>query len=42
MSRIKQRNHIDSDQIYHLKYIIIPEPKIMPEKKEKTQDLVAE
>jgi hypothetical protein len=30
MSKIRYRNHIDGDAIYHLKEIVIPDPRILP------------
>ena len=42
IGRIKQRNHIDSDQIYHMKFIVIPQPTILPEKKEQTENMIIE
>ncbi len=42
IGKIKYRNHIDGDAIYHLKEIIIPDPQCIPEDKEKTEDLLIE
>lgn len=42
IGKIKYRNHIDGDNIYHLKEIIIPNPQSVPEDKEKTEDLLIE
>jgi hypothetical protein len=42
IGRIKHRNHIDSDYIYHLKEIIIPNPETIPVPKERTEEILIE
>jgi hypothetical protein len=42
ISKIRYRNQLDGDNIYHLKHIIIPDPLIIPMAKDKTEALLIE
>lgn len=42
VGKIKYRNQIEGDAIYHLKIIIIPNPKVIPLEKEKTENILIE
>ena len=42
IGQIKRRNHIEGDSIYHLKFIVIPDPKATPTNRERTEDMKIE
>lgn len=42
IGKIKYRNHIEGDAIYHLKEIVIPNPQSIPESRERTEELLVE
>ena len=42
INKIKHRNSIEGDNIYHLKIIFIPNPNCIPTPKEKTEEMLIE
>lgn len=42
ISKIRHRNSIEGDSIYHLKILMIPDPQVEPRQKERTEELMIE